>query len=127
LCVGTDEKIVAQRKSVTSAGGNLHLTLLGYGDAEGTGLTLMAHDDTKNGSCDADIMEKQRVDASTADPVDGVLVLLREAANRRQDGKNATASVIRQAEVKERVLRRMLENSLESEAPVSKPQLKIIK
>jgi hypothetical protein len=53
--------------------------------------------------------------------------LLREAANRRQDGKNATASVIRQAEVKERVLRRMLENSLESEAPVSKPQLKIIK
>jgi hypothetical protein len=103
------------------------IPLFRYGDVDGIGLTVMAHDDTKNGSGGADIMAKQRLDELATEPPDGVLVLLREVANRQRDGNHTSRPVIRQAEIRERVLRRVLENSLDSAAPVRSPHLKIIK
>lgn len=70
--------------------------------------------------------KKEGPHRNSSDPLEGKLVQLQEVANRRQLG-NRTAQSVRQAEVSERVLRRILENSLECAVPATKSHLKIIK
>jgi hypothetical protein len=71
---------------------------------------------------------KPRTDDVVADPVAVVLMLQQEAGNRQQEN-NRLSAPLKQAAIKEKVLRRMLENSLESAAPApgKKPDLKIVK
>jgi hypothetical protein len=61
-----------------------------------------------------------------ADPVAVVLMLQQEAGNTHMEASRKSTP-LKQAEIKERVLRRMLENSLESTASASRPHLKIVK
>ena len=63
---------------------------------------------------------------AAADPVAVVLMLHQEAGNRQQDDYRVSGT-LKQAEIKERVLRRMLEKSLERWVPAGKPHLKLIK
>ena len=66
-------------------------------------------------------------DDAVADPVAVVLMLQREAGDRQHEPDHFSAP-LKEAAIKERVLRRMLENSLEPEAPPGKrPNLTIVK
>jgi len=80
----------------------------------------MTNDIKNNDSTDAAANE------AVADPVAVVLMLHQEAGNRQQDDYRLSRP-LKQAEIKERVLRRMLENSLERTVPERKPHLKVIK
>ena len=83
----------------------------------------MTDDITTDVSGNADPVKKQNQGESKFHPIEGV-VLLTQAANRKQDGRSRW---VKQAAIRVRVLRRMLENSLEREAPVKRPHLKIVK
>ena len=72
-----------------------------------------------------EIKNNDSKDETADDPVAVVLMLQQEAGNRQQD--NHISRPLKQAEIKERVLRRMLENSLEHTVPARKPHLKIVK
>jgi len=69
---------------------------------------------------------KQLPDEVPGDPVAVVLMLQREAGNQQQENQRISRP-LKHAEIKEKVLRRMLENSLEHSFPARKPNLKIIK
>ena len=71
-------------------------------------------------------MAKPVPDDALADPVAVVLMLLQEAGNRQPQDSNISTS-LEKAEVKERVLRRMLEASLDRPTPAKRPSLKIVK
>ena len=71
-------------------------------------------------------IKKQLPDETLADPVAVVMLLQQEAGNQQQEHQR-NSMPLKQAEIKERVLRRMLENSLECAAPARKPHLKIVK
>ena len=86
----------------------------------------MTNDIKSDGSTDAAAQKNHAMDEAAADPVAVVLLLHREAGNRQQED-NRISRPLKQAEIKERVLRRMLENSLERSVPAGKPHLKIIK
>jgi len=86
----------------------------------------MTNDIKSNDPTDAAAMKRHSLDESTADPVAVVLMLQQEAGNRQQEDKRISRPM-KQAEIKERVLRRMLENSLEPSIPPRKPHLKIVK
>lgn len=86
----------------------------------------MANDittDTTNGKA---AMDTSVPDDLTADPVAVVLMLQQEAGNRQPQDSRLSAS-LEQAEIKERVLRRMLEASLDRPTPAKRPSLKIVK
>ncbi|MGD8619036.1 MAG: hypothetical protein PVH54_07565 [Gammaproteobacteria bacterium] len=72
-----------------------------------------------------DIKNNDSPDETADDPVAVVLMLQQEAGNGQQD--NRLSRPLKQAEIKERVLRRMLDNSLEHTVPARKPHLKIVK
>lgn len=86
----------------------------------------MVDDINKHEPTGAGTVKGQRQDKAQGDLSGGVLVPLHAAATRRQSRKR-TATSMKQAEIRERLLRRMLENSLERAAPGMRPQLKIIK
>lgn len=86
----------------------------------------MTSDITSDEFANAAGIKKQLPDESPADPVAVVLRLQQEAGNLQQEHKR-NSMPLKQAVIKERVLRRMLENSLEYAAPARKPQLKIVK
>ena len=69
---------------------------------------------------------KQPADDAVADPVVVVLMLQREAGNGQRDDRHFSAP-LKQAEIRERVLRRMLENSLEPVSRGKRPNLTIVK
>jgi hypothetical protein len=77
-------------------------------------------------SSDPAAITKQLTDDVVADPVAVVLMLQQEAGNRQHED-NRLSEPLKQAAIKEKVLRRMLENSLESAAPGKRPNLKIVK
>jgi hypothetical protein len=88
----------------------------------------MTNDIKTDGSSDPAAKKEQLSDDVVADPVAVVLMLQQEAGNNRQHEDNRLSVPLKQAVIKEKVLRRMLENSLESAAPTGKrPTLKIIK
>ena len=86
----------------------------------------MTSDITNDEFGDAADMKKQLPDEMPDDPVAVVLLLQQEAGNLRQEHQRISTP-LKQAEIKERVLRRILENSLECSAPPRKPHLKILK
>jgi hypothetical protein len=71
-------------------------------------------------------MNKQLPDETPADPVAVVLMLQQEAGNTQHEHPRISMP-LKHAEIKERVLRRMLENSLECPIPAKRPRLKIVK
>ncbi len=71
-------------------------------------------------------MNKQLPDETPADPVAVVLMLQQEAGNTQQEHPHISIP-LKHAEIKERVLRRMLENSLAPETPGKRPNLTIVK
>ena len=81
---------------------------------------------TDESSGPAAITTKQLADEVVADPVAVVLMLQQEAGNRQHEDSRLSAP-IKQAAIKERVLRRMLENILEPAAPAKRPDLKLVK
>lgn len=85
----------------------------------------MTNDISNDEFGDAAGMKKQIPDEMPADPVAVVLLLQQEAGSLQQQQRNSTP--LKQAEIKERVLRRMLESSLERTVPERKPHLKIVK
>jgi len=80
---------------------------------------------TEDSGTPAAITNKLADDAA-ADPVAVVLMLQQEAGNRQPED-NPLSAPLKQAAIKERVLRRMLENSLEPAPPAKRPNLKIVK
>jgi len=87
----------------------------------------MTDDITTDEFTDAAPAKTKPLDESAADPVAVVLMLQQEAGYRHQED-HRKSSPLKQAEIKERVLRRMLENSLEHTVPAARrPHLKIIK
>jgi hypothetical protein len=86
----------------------------------------MTNDIKSDESTDPAAMKIQLLDETPADPVAVVLMLQQEAGNLQQeDWRKSTP--LKQAEIKERVLRRMLENSLDCPVPARRPHLKIVK
>lgn len=71
-------------------------------------------------------IKQQLPDETPADPVAVVLLLQQEAGNVQQEHQ-LNSMPLKQAEIRERLLRRMLENSLECAAPARKSHLKIVK
>jgi len=69
---------------------------------------------------------KQPADDVVADPVAVVLMLQREAGNGQREDRLFSAP-LKQAEIREKVLRRMLENSLEPAVRGKRPNLTIVK
>jgi len=69
---------------------------------------------------------KQPADDAVADPVAVVLMLQQEAGNTQRKDRHFSAP-LKQAEIRERVLRRMLENSLEPAVRGKRPNLTIVK
>lgn len=86
----------------------------------------MTNDIKFDGSSDPADIKKQLSDDGVADPVAVVLMLQQEAGNRQHED-NRLSVPLKQAAIKEKLLRRMLENSLESAAPGKRPNLKIVK
>ena len=86
----------------------------------------MTNDIETGDSSDPEAITKQLADDVAADPVAVVLMLQQEAGNGRREANRLNAP-LKQAAIKEKVLRRMLENSLESAAPGKRPNLKIVK
>jgi len=86
----------------------------------------MKNDITIDQPADMTAMNKPSQDESMADPVAVVLMLQREAGFKPPEYKPSSAP-LRQAKIKERVLRRMLDNSLVSAGATRKPHLKLVK
>ncbi len=86
----------------------------------------MTNDFTSDEFEAAAAMNKQLPDETPADPVAVVLMLQKEAGNTYQE-HTRISKPLKHAEIKERVLRRMLESSLECPIPAKRPQLKIVK
>jgi hypothetical protein len=85
----------------------------------------MTNDITSDEFGEAAGMKKQLPDEAPADPVAVVLMLQQEAGNLQDHQRISTP--LKQAEIKERVLRRVLENSLECITPAKRRHLKIVK
>ena len=68
----------------------------------------------------------QLADDAAADPV-AVVLMLQQEAGKRQPEDNPLSAPLKKAAIKDRVLRRMLENSLEPALPAKRPNLKIVK
>ncbi|MGD8630540.1 MAG: hypothetical protein PVG72_07375 [Gammaproteobacteria bacterium] len=86
----------------------------------------MTNDIKTHGSSDPAAQNNQLPDDVVADPVAVVLMLQQEAGHRQREDKRLSVP-LKQAALKEKVLRRMLENSLESAATGKRPNLKIVK
>jgi len=86
----------------------------------------MKNDTTTDVTTGKTAMDTPVPDDATADPVAVVLMLHQEAGNRQQHDSVISAS-LEQAVIKERVLRRMLEASLDRPIPAKRPQLEIVK
>ncbi len=56
-----------------------------------------------------------------------VVLMLQQEAGNRQPQDSCVSRSLAQAEIKERVLRRMLEASLDRPVPTNRPNLKIVK
>jgi hypothetical protein len=69
---------------------------------------------------------RQPADEAAADPV-AVVLMLQQEANNLQPEDSRMSAPLKHAAIKERVLRRMLENSLEPADHTRKPDLKIVK
>jgi hypothetical protein len=86
----------------------------------------MTDDSKTDDSNDPAAKARHLVDDAVADPVAVVLMLQQEAGNRQHEDKLFSAP-LKQAAIKERVLRRMLENSLEPAVQGKRPNLTIVK
>jgi len=86
----------------------------------------MKNDITPDDPADMAVTKKLSPDEAMADPVAVVLLLQREAGHRQQRDMHSSKP-LRQVKIRERVLRRMLETSLENTGSVKKPRLKIVK
>lgn len=86
----------------------------------------MANDITNDTATGEAAMGKPVPDDVAADPVAVVLMLQQEAGNRQPQDCGISRS-LELAEIKEHVLRRMLEASLDCPVPANRPDLKIVK
>jgi hypothetical protein len=86
----------------------------------------MTNDITGDEFDDPATMNKRLPDEVPADPVAVVLMLQREAGNLQQENQRMSRP-LKQAVIKEKVLRRMLEHCLEHPSLARKSHLKIIK
>jgi hypothetical protein len=86
----------------------------------------MTDDNKTNDSKEPAARAKQLADDAVADPVAVILMLQQEAGNRQHEDRLFSAP-LKQAAIKERVLRRMLENSLEPAVQGKRPNLTIVK
>ena len=87
----------------------------------------MKNDITPNDPADMAVTKNQPPDDTPADPVAVVLMLQREAGHSQRYDKRPSSNPLRQVRIRERVLRRMLETSLEGPGPAKKPSLKVVK
>ncbi|HYQ70789.1 MAG TPA: hypothetical protein VET88_02555 [Gammaproteobacteria bacterium] len=87
----------------------------------------MANEITGNEPGDVSSSNQCVADEAVADPVAVVLMLQQENGNRGQKDSRVNRPLLKHAEIKEKVLRRILEESLDQAVSPTRPSLKIVK
>jgi len=86
----------------------------------------MTNDITNDVTTGKAVTDKPVPDDAVADPVAVVLMLQQEVGSRQLQNSDISA-LLEQAEIRERVLRRMLEAGLDRPVPAKRPHLTIVK